>query len=162
MGRREIVIDPYDKKRSDKSQALDIALRLGTEARRVTRKEDLFPKRARWQGAYQIMDLALKVQMAVAYANGIRVETHGLMVERYNAQSMAWSWVYTMDAIVSAMQHDLEADADKLETLAGLLNQARKTIRAWQQADLKRYEPQFGSLTAAELGEPSTVKLRWF
>ena len=111
---------------------------------------------------YQIMDLALKVQMAVAYANGIRVETHGLMVERYNAQSMAWSWVYTMDAIVSAMQHDLEADADKLDTLAGLLNQARKTIRAWQQADLKRYEPQFGSLTAAELGEPSTVKLRWF
>lgn len=162
MGRREYTINPYDKQRSEKSEALNVAMQIVSEARRVTRKEDLFPKRARWQGAYQIMQVAKHIHTAVAYANGIPVETHGLMVERYNAQSMAWSWAYTLGAEISSAQADMDVNADKLENLAGLVNQAKRILRAWRDADLKRYEPRFGSLTAAEAGEPAIIKLRWF
>lgn len=162
MGSRSYYIDPYNKNKTEKSQALNIARAIAKETRRVTRQEKLFPKRARWQGCYTLMDCALKLHMAVAYANGIRVETHALMVERFNAQTMAISWTYTMGAVISSMQDDLEADADKLEPLAGLINNAHAVLTAWKTADLKRFEQQFGSLRAEELGEPGVLRLRWF
>lgn len=142
---------------SDKAKFLWIAEALLIETSRVLRREKYFPKRARWQYSYALMDIANAYHSQAEFANGIEVKTHGLMVQRYEAQSIALAWLYALDAKMSLAQKDLEIDADGLTHWTDLLIEAEKRTQNWRSSDLRRYEKQFGSLTAEELREPTVA-----
>ena len=140
---------------SAKAPFLEAAAKLLKETARVTGKENIFPKRARWQYAYSIMDLANAYHGTAKFANGIEVKTRGLMIARYEAQSIALAWLKALNDQMSAAQDAMEIDPDLLTNWAALWAEAWTRTTAWRASDLKRYEKQFGSLTAEELREPA-------
>ncbi len=140
---------------SAKAPFLEAAAKLLKETARVTAKENLFPKRARWQFAYAIMDLANAYHSWAKYANGIEVRTRGLMIRRYEAQTVAMAWLKALNAEMSAAQDAMGINPDLLTNWAMLWDEAWTKTSAWRTSNLKRYEKQFGSLTADELREPT-------
>lgn len=142
---------------SEKAPFLRAARKLLAETARVTRSEKIVPKRARWQYAYEIMWLANQYHSWAMYANGIKVQTRKLMLDRYEAQSRALGWLYALDAKMSLMVDAEGVDPDLLTNWADLKVAAWDATQSWQSADLRRYSKQFGSLTADELGELSVV-----
>lgn len=110
------------KTSSEKAPFLRAARQLLAETARVTRSEKIVPKRARWQYAYEIMWLANQYHSWAMYANGIKVQTRGLMLSRYEAQTRALGWLYALDAKMSAAQLCMNINADLLTHWAQLLN----------------------------------------
>lgn len=147
--------DNYKKPASKKSAAINASDDLLRETLGVLNREKVFPKRSRWLIAYPIAEIVNNYHTMVAYANGIKVTNHELFVERYTAQTLAIAWIYTLAVKMSAAQLILEANADRLDRWQELCNNADRVTKAWRNADVKRYEEQFGSLTADELREPS-------
>ena len=145
------------KPASDKALFLQVADALFRETVAVTAREKVFPKRTRWQFAYALMDIANNFHSEVMYANGIRVDCRELFVERYGAQTQALAWLYALDAKMTAAQLCMGIDADRLQYWARLLNEAKERVGAWRAADKRRYEEKFGSLSAAESGEPAAI-----
>lgn len=145
------------KTSSEKAPFLRAARQLLAETARVTRSEKIVPKRARWQYAYEIMWLANQYHSWAMYANGIKVQTRGLMLSRYEAQTRALGWLYALDAKMSLMVDAEGIDPDLLTHWSELKVAAWDATTSWQSADLRRFSKQFGSLTADELRESTVV-----
>jgi len=78
-----------NKTPSEKAPFLRAARKLLAETARVTRSEKIVPKRARWQYAYEIMWLCNQYHSWAMYANGIKVQTRKLMLDRFEAHPRA-------------------------------------------------------------------------
>ena len=146
---------PNEKKASEKAQFLGSAKLLVKETSRILRKEDLFPKRARWQYCYAIMNAATDFYREANYANKIEVKTRQLMLDRYNAQSRAIAKLGAMDALMTVAAEDFECNVNPLTKWADLLTETRERLVGARAADLRRYEKHFGSLSADEMREPA-------
>ncbi len=121
----------------------------------VTAREKVFPKRTRWQFAYELMAIANRYHTLVMYANGIEVQDHALFAKRYRAQTMGLAWLYALNAKMTAAQLCMGIDADLLAYWARLYVEARTRTQNWRASDRRRYEKRFGSLTAEESREPT-------
>ena len=155
MGNRNVASD-YSKKPSEKTAVINASDALLQETMRIMCRENVFPKRSRWQFAGPLADLVNNYHTCIALANGIIVTNHTLFAARYIAQTMAIAWLYALNVKMTAAQLCLEAPADRFDHWAELWNKADRTTKAWRNKDQKRYETQFGSLTADELREPTT------
>lgn len=153
MGSRDNGYKP--KKPSDKSAAINASDDLLRETMAILNRERVFPKRARWQMAEPIAKIVNNYHTIIAYANGINVTNHALFAERYIAQTLAVAWLYALSAKMTAAQIVNDAPIDAFDYWQRLWNRADKVTKAWRNSDRKRYEEQFGSLTADELREPS-------
>lgn len=154
MGKRTTSMQQQKgKPGSAKAMFLRAADKLLRETVAVTARENVFPKRTRWQFAYSLMDIANSFHTWVSYANGITVTDHALFAERYQAQSRGIAWLYALDVKMTAAQLCMDIPAEKLDFWAECLVEAKNRTKAWQSADKRRYEAKFGSLTAEELRE---------
>lgn len=157
MGNRNVAED-YNKKPSKKSAAITASDRLLKETMAIMNREHVFPKRSRWQMAEPIAQIVNNYHTMIAYANGIKVLNHMLFAERFTAQTLALAWLYALNVKMTAAQIVLDAKIDAFTNWATLFNEAERVTKAWRTADRKRYEEQFGSLTADELREPSIFR----
>lgn len=147
---------PNEKIASEKAKFLGSAKALVRETSRVLRKENLFPKRARWQYCYAIMNAVTAFYSEANFANGIEVKTHRLMADRYNAQTRAIAYLASMDALMTVAAEDFNANVDPLTVWTDLLVETRERLIGARAADLRRYEKHFGSLTADEMGKQAS------
>lgn len=148
--------DKYQKTPSPKAAVETASDRMLRETAAILTREKVFPKRSRWLFGQEIMRIANRYHTAVAYANGIRVTNHALFVQRYTAQSLAIAWLYALNVKMTAAQLCCSAPLDKFEAWSDTWAVADDMTKAWRAADVRRYEEQFGGLTADELGEASS------
>lgn len=113
-------------------RAMDVLLR---ETGAILSRENVFPKRTRWLYAYAIMDLVNNAHSWAMYANGIEVDTRGLMLERYHAQTVALAWLYALNVKMSTAQIALSVPPEKCETWAKLYDEARNRVLRRAGAD---------------------------
>lgn len=143
----------YDQhKPSEKAAVINVTNDLLKETMRILKKEDLFPKRARWIWCYDIKDIVQQEHTCVMVANGIEADTVELARERLKEQGKALARLYALDAKMSqAMLCEIEGDKrNQFESWAALLNQAKRVTRAWRTADMKKYTQRFGGASADE------------
>lgn len=145
--------DRKNKSPTEKTAALRITHTLTKETLQLMNREKVFPKKARWQICYELAGIANKYHTCVMFANGINVDCHALFVLRHINVACAQAWLYVMSAKMSLAIDVLEINADKLEHWAGLHNEATKCLSAWKASDKRRYAPQYGELTSADLTE---------
>lgn len=158
MANRNVAQD-YNKKPSRKSQAVSASDALLRETMAIMCREKVFPKRSRWQMAEPIAHIVNNYHTMIAYANGIQVTNHALFAERHIAQTLALSWLYALNVKMTAAQIVLDAPIDSFAHWANLFVTAERVTKAWRTADRKRYEEQFGSLTADECREPTVFRV---
>lgn len=148
---------PNEKIASEKAKFLGSAKAFVRETSRVLRKEDLFPKRARWQYCYRIMDETTRFYAKASYANAIDVKTRELMIERYNAATEAIALLAAIDALMTVAAEEFETNVDPLSNWADLLVETRERLIGARSADLRRYEKHFGSLGADGIREAAST-----
>lgn len=141
------------------AQVETLSTALLRETMRLLNRENVFPKRGRWQFAYKIADLVNDYHSEIAFANGIEVKDHGLFVDRYDAQSRAVAYLHALNVKMTAAQLCCDAPLDAFSHWADLWAQAWTITIAWRGSDRRRYEKQFGSLTADGLGKASVSSL---
>lgn len=145
-------------KPTKKNKALRITDELTAETLRTLCRENVFPKRSRWLIAQPIADLINEYHSNVMIANEIKVETHGLMVERYEHQTIAIAYLEAANIKMSLALTVLDLNADKLEKWAEKFNEAGKEVMSWRAGDRRRYEKKFGHICPETLGERSELQ----
>jgi len=123
----------------------------------ILSKEKLFPKRARWQGVYEMARIVQRFHSCVMFANGIEVQTHGLMVSRFNAQTEALAWMYVLNSKMSLALDVFDLNANNLGDWADKYDETWRCVRGWRNKDVKRYAQEYGNLTDAELEEAANM-----
>jgi len=86
-------------------------------------------------------------------ANEIKVETYGLMVERYEHQTIALAYLEAANIKMGLALTVLDLDADKLEKWAHKFNETRREVMGWRAGDRRRYEKRFGQISQESIRE---------
>lgn len=146
-----------EKKPSQKNKALRMTDSLTVETLKALCRENAFPKRTRWLLAQPIADLINAFHTEVMVANEIKVETYGLMVERYERQTVALAYLEAANIKMSLALTVLDVNADSLEKWAEKFNETRREVMGWRSGDRRRYEKRFGQIcqTIGETAELS-------
>lgn len=130
---------------------------LTVETLKALCRENTFPKRTRWLLAQPIADLINAFHSEVMIANEIKVETHGLMVERYERQTIALAYLEAANIKMSLALTVLDIDADSLEKWAKKYNETRREVMGWRSGDRRRYEKRFGPISHETIGEAAEL-----
>lgn len=138
------------KEPTPKSAAERHTIEFTVKTLQILGKEKIFPKRARWQGVYEMARIVQRVHTCVMFANGIEVESHKLMVDRHEAQTLALAWMYALNSKMSLAIDIFELNANALGDWADKYDEAWRCIKGWRNKDLKRYAAKYGDLTAEE------------
>ena len=112
-----------EKKPSQKNKALRMTDSLTVETLKALCRENTFPKRTRWLLAQPIADIINAFHTEVMVANEIKVETYGLMVERYERQTVALAYLEAANIKMSLALTVLDVNADNLERWAEKFNE---------------------------------------
>ena len=147
-------------KPTKKNAALRASDDLTAETLRTLCRESVFPKRSRWLIAQPIADLINEFHSHVMIANEIKVETYGLMVERYEHQTLAIAYLEAANIKMSLALTVLDLDADRLEKWAEKFNIARKEVMSWKAGDRRRYEKKYGPISPETIREQSWKKTK--
>lgn len=131
---------------------------LTVETLKALCRENTFPKRTRWLLAQPIADLINAFHSEVMIANEIKVETHGLMVERYERQTVALAYLEAANIKMSLALTVLDVNADSLEKWAEKFNETRREVMGWRSGDRRRYEKRFGPICQT-IGETAELSL---
>ena len=145
-------------KPTKKNAALRASDDLTAETLRTLCRESVFPKRSRWLIAQPIADLINEFHSHVMIANEIKVETYGLMVERYEHQTLAIAYLEAANIKMSLALTVLDLDADRLEKWAEKFNIARKEVMSWKAGDRRRYEKKYGPISPETIREQSELQ----
>lgn len=142
-----------EKKPTQKNKAIRATDALTAETIRTLCRENTFPKRSRWLIAQPIADLINGFHSHVMIANEIKVETYGLMVERYEHQTIALAYLEAANIKMGLALTVLDLDADKLEKWAHKFNETRREVMGWRAGDRRRYEKRFGPISQESIRE---------
>lgn len=146
-----------EKKPTQKNKAIRAADALTAETLRTLCRENVFPKRSRWLIAQPIADLINAFHSEIMVANEIKVETYGLMIERFNHQTLAVAYLEAANIKMSLALTVLDLDANKLDAWAHKFNETRREVMGWRSGDRRRYEKKFGPINPDFIGEPAVL-----
>lgn len=122
---------------AQKLTVLTKAIELAEYTLQVTRNENTFPKRLRWQLTNRIVDAALGICEYVRKGNAIRVEREEDFVRRREYQQQAREqaeWLITL--IDMAYRSTGSLSGDRAEHWAGLVVELEALLSAWRKSDV--------------------------
>lgn len=136
---------PEDVKKPQKLMAEVNAQDFFDEVLRLLSKEELFPKKSRWQMAEKIADNANDFLDTVCYANNIIADTPDLAVERHNAQRKAFALCKVVNSGLERARRHYKFNPDYLKNVMRLYNSQKALLTSWISYDKKRFEKLFGT-----------------
>ena len=119
-----------------KLTVLTKAIQLAEHTLTVTRNENVFPKRSRWQLTNRIVTTALDVAECIRKANAIRVDKESDYIRRREYQQRAREnaeWLVTL--IDLAYRNLGTIGGDKADYWIGLVIEVEDLLSAWRKSD---------------------------
>ncbi len=124
--------------------------RFATETQRMLARENVFPKRSRWQYAESLSRLTNVFDSLVNIADGIKPTCKVEYEMRHILFTASIVVIKALEAKMSQAMRVLEVPADKFETWTILEKAARSSIYRQINGDKIRYEPEYGPVSIEE------------
>lgn len=133
---------PASKRKESKLVVLLRAYELTHMMLSITANEKIFPKRNRWQCAYDIIRYAKGIFRQLSFANSIRVITAADFIARNEHQERARLYCrYLYDEIDIAIKH--QGLKHKIaNTACAKLRNIEKLLNAWIKSDFRSTDPE--------------------
>lgn len=132
---------------TEKAQRQRAVDRFATETQRMLSRENVFPKRSRWQYAESLSRITNVFDSLVNIADGIKPTSKVLFEIRILLFTLSLAVLSALVAKMTQAMRVLEVPADKFEKWTVLQKAAKSSIYRQINGDKKKYEPQFGEVS---------------
>ena len=134
---------------TEKAQRQRAVDRFATETQRMLARENVFPKRLRWQYAESLSRITNVFDTLVNVADGIKPTSKVLYETRLLLFTLSLAVLSALVAKMTQAMRVLEVPADKFETWTKLQKAAKSSLYRQINGDKKKYEPQFGEVSVS-------------
>lgn len=119
-----------------KLTVLTKAIQLADHTLTVTRNENTFPKRSRWQLTNKIVEAALDVAECIRKGNCIRVDKETDFLRRREYQQKARESAEWLITLIDLAYRNLGTiSGDKADYWIGLVIEVEELLSAWRKSD---------------------------
>lgn len=134
---------------TEKAQRQRAVDRFATETQRMLAREKVFPKRLRWQYAESLSRITNVFDTLVNIADGIKPTNKTMYEIRILLFTLSIAVLSALVAKMTQAMRVLQVPADKFEIWTKLQKSAKSSLHRQINSDKKRYEPQFGEISAS-------------
>ena len=110
----------------------------------ICSNEKVFPKRHRWSLTSRIVSITLSIMENIDFANSIYVSTKEDFVLRRNAQTTALGDISKLLGLIDLAYRQFDIEGSRISYWASLVTNVQELLRAWRNADLKRFNEYRG------------------
>ena len=132
---------PKSKRSTSDLEVITKSYELAAYTIQICSNEKHFPKRYRWCITNKIVETAIEISKYALCANSIYVGNDAEAYDlRLRYQTIALTDTYALLSLMQIAYRTFAIEGDRIDYWTGLVLEVQRLLRAWKQADGRRYK----------------------
>lgn len=132
---------PKSKRSTSDLEVITKSYELAAYTIHICSNEKHFPKRYRWCITNKIVETAIEISKYALCANSIYVGNDSEAYDlRRRYQTIALTDTYALLSLMQIAYRTFAIEGDRIDYWTGLVLEVQRLLRAWKQADGRRYK----------------------